>query len=73
MDNTSMTNNEFILSHVEWLRGDHENCNPFLAEAIEKLLNERDELKNQNDSLEHTIEVLKNRVSELLVKEIEDV
>ena len=68
-----MTNNEFIMSHVEWLRGDHENCNPFLASAIEKLVNDFHELENQNDSLEHSIEVLKTRVSELLVKDIQDV
>ena len=27
-----------LWSHVEWLRGDHENCNPFIADDIATLL-----------------------------------
>ena len=28
---------DLVKSHIEWLRGDHEACNPFLADRIETL------------------------------------
>ena len=28
---------DLLKSHIEWLRGDHELCNPFLADRIEAL------------------------------------
>ena len=28
---------ELVKSHIEWLRGDHEGCNPFLADRIEAI------------------------------------
>jgi len=33
---------ERLQSHIEWLEGDHENCNPFLADDIRALAAERD-------------------------------
>jgi hypothetical protein len=33
---------ERLQSHIEWLEGDHENCNPFLADDIRALRAERD-------------------------------
>lgn len=56
-------NEERLLSHIEWLRGDHENSNPFLADDIRALLDQRDELLNQNDSLHYSIEVLEGRAT----------
>ena len=35
-----------LQSHVEWLRGDHERCNPWLADIIEDLSAERDALRH---------------------------
>jgi len=61
-----MKSNEFIMSHVEWLRSDHENCNPFLADAIEKLIADCHELENQNDSLLHSVDVLESRIENLI-------
>lgn len=31
-----MRDSELLASHVEWLRGDHVQCNPFLADIIER-------------------------------------
>jgi hypothetical protein len=42
-----MTEQELLASHVEWLRGDHERCNPWLADAIEAIAAERDKLAGQ--------------------------
>lgn len=56
-------NEERLLSHIEWLRGDHEKCNPFLADDIQALLDQRNELLNQNDSLHNSIEVLEGRAT----------
>lgn len=53
---------ERLLSHIEWLRGDHELYNPFLADDIQKIIDERNELLNQKDSFLHTIDVLENRL-----------
>ena len=36
---------DLVKSHIEWLRGDHEGCNPFLADRIETLVAERDALR----------------------------
>lgn len=39
---SSFSDRELLESHAQWLRGDHEQCNPFLAEIIENLIDERD-------------------------------
>lgn len=33
-----MINVDRLRAHVEWLRGDHAQCNPFLADDIDALL-----------------------------------
>ena len=38
---------DLVKSHIEWLRGDHEGCNPFLADRIETLVAERDALRDR--------------------------
>ena len=35
-----------LQSHVKWLRGDHEQCNPWLADIIEAQSAERDALRH---------------------------
>lgn len=35
---------ERLESHIEWLEGDHERCNPWLARTLRALLAEREEL-----------------------------
>lgn len=61
-----MKSYEIIMSHVEWLRSDHENCDPFLADAIETLVADYHELENQNDSLQHSVDVLETRIKNLI-------
>jgi len=68
-----MKNYELLQSHIEWLRGDHEFCNPWLAAEIATLIEDLYELQNQNDSLKHSIAVLEGRVAELMIEDIRDV
>lgn len=42
MADTSREERDRLQSHIQWLRGDHDRCNPWLANTIEALLDERD-------------------------------
>lgn len=44
-------NKERLQSHIEWLCGDHELCNPFLAEDIVELLAEHEKMRVQNEAM----------------------
>lgn len=59
---THKYNKARLLSHIEWLRGDHEFCNPFLADDIESIINERNKLLNQKDNLIDIIGVMETEV-----------
>ena len=48
---------DLVKSHIDWLRGDHEHCNPFIADRIEALTAERDALKTaQIDAIRAALE-----------------
>ena len=46
---------ELVKSHIEWLRGDHELCNPFLAERIEALQVRLREAEAERDALREAL------------------
>lgn len=47
----TMNDRDLLISHIEWLRGDHDQCNPWLADTIEGLLKDRDGLVGAGNTL----------------------
>ena len=46
---------ELVKSHIEWLRGDHELCNPFLADRIETLQTRAEKSEVERDALRDAV------------------
>ena len=46
---------DLVKSHIEWLRGDHELCNPFLADRIEALEARAEKAEAERDALRAAI------------------
>ena len=47
---------DLVKSHIEWLRGDHELCNPFLADRIEALEARAEKAEAERDALREALE-----------------
>ena len=46
---------DLLKSHIEWLRGDHELCNPFLADRIEALEARAEKAEAERDALREAL------------------
>lgn len=63
--NENTKSNDRLSSHVEWLRGDHLNCNPWLANDIEALLDNLTQEMFQREKLENTVREMDYWLSQL--------
>ena len=46
-------NDDLVSGHIDWLRGDHEYCNPILADRIEQLAEKLAKAENGLFTLSH--------------------
>ena len=56
---------DLLKSHIEWLRGDHERCNPFLADRIEALEARGKKAEAERADLLEALQAMRDRREEM--------
>ena len=52
---------DLVKSHIEWLRGDHERCNPFLADRIEAIESRAEKAEAERADLLEALQAMRDR------------